>query len=294
MHFMKETCLHNLESLETLVDTNTKLVALGAAANSCGSLTDIKSAVSIIKKVSGGGALVYVDAVHLAPHQLIDVRELGCDFLVCSAYKFCGPHYGALYGRASVLERLQPYKLAACTDLLPGPASNQSHRWETGTLSFEAVAGFQAAVEYLASIGVRSGLANKSASLRCRLEAGYQAINQHETEISRKFLSEASIITGLTVHGVTSLEDVISRTPTFCLSLAGLSAPQLAQRLVSRGVVAGAGHFYALQFPERMGLTEDGGFTRIGFFHYNTLEEVDTVLRVLRQISTELDTREVS
>ena len=285
---MKETCSHNLETLETLVDTNTKLVALGAAANSCGSLTDIKTAVSIIKRASGGGALVYVDAVHLAPHQLMDVRELGCDFLVCSAYKFCGPHYGALYGRASVLQKLEPHKLAACTDLLPCPASNQSNRWETGTLSFEAVAGFQAAVEYLASIGVRSGLALSSDSLRCRLEAGYQAIGEHEAEISRRFLYEASTIPGLTVHGVTSVEAVHKRTPTFCLSLAGLSAPELTRRLVTRGVAAGAGHFYALQFPERMGLIEAGGFTRVGFFHYNTIQEVDTVLRVLREISAEL------
>ena len=130
MHFMKETCLHNLESLETLVDTNTKLVALGAAANSCGSLTDIKSAVSIIKNVSGGGALVYVDAVHLAPHQLIDVRELGCDFLVCSAYKFCGPHYGALYGLASVLERL--FSLLGHTALMC--KSDGSHYGDQGLL----------------------------------------------------------------------------------------------------------------------------------------------------------------
>ena len=161
-------------------------------------------------------------------------------------------------------------------------------RWETGTLSFEAVAGFQAAVEYLASIGVRSGLALRSASLRCRLEAGYQAIGLHEAEISRRFLSEASTIPCLTVYGVTSLEAVDKRTPTFCLSLSGLSAPELTMRLVTRGVVCGAGHFYAIQFPERMDLVEAGGFTRVGFFHYNTLEEVDTVLKVLREISTEL------
>ena len=282
---MKESCSHDLGSLETLVNTNTKLVALGAAANSCGSLTDIKTAVSIIKKASGGTALVYVDAVHLAPHQLIDVQDLGCDFLVCSSYKFCGPHYGALYGRARVLEQLQPYKLSACTDLLPGPASNQSNRWETGTLSFEAVAGFQAAVEYLASIGPRSGLACRSASLRSRLEAGYQAINKHETEISTRFLTGARGIPGLTVHGQTSPAAVHKRTPTFCLSLAGLAAGQLAQQLVTRGVAAGAGHFYALQFPERMGLSQAGGFTRVGFFHYNTLEEVDKVLSVLRDIA---------
>lgn len=125
-------CDLDKDQLKTLVDSNTKLVALGGAANSCGTVTDIKEAVAIVKEASAGRALVFVDAVHYAPHQLIDVHDLGCDFLVCSSYKFCGPHAGALYGKKSVLESLTPYKLTACTDLLPSPASCQSSKWETG------------------------------------------------------------------------------------------------------------------------------------------------------------------
>ena len=134
--FTTDQCTLDMSALRDNVDTNTALVALGAAANSCGSITDIKTAVRMVKEASGGRALVYVDAVHFAPHRLIDVQELGCDFLVCSSYKFCGPHSGAMYGRSSVLESLTPYKLRACTDLLPAPASSQSSKWETGENHF--------------------------------------------------------------------------------------------------------------------------------------------------------------
>ena len=289
VQFRREDCLLDLESYSKLVDANTKLVAVGAAANSCGSITDVKTVVDIVKKASGGQALVYVDAVHFAPHHCIDVAQLGCDFLVCSSYKFCGPHAGLMYGNKTVMESLTPYKLSACTDLLPSPLSSQSSRWETGTASFEAIAGIAAAVEYMASLGVRAGKCGLNDSLRTRVETAYRVINEHETKISKMFLEQAATIPGLTVHGVTSssMEDLMSwRTPTFCLSMSGLTASQVTQHLVARGVAAGAGHFYAIQFPERMNLVKDGGFTRIGFFHYNTMTEVQRVLAVLKEIST--------
>ena len=224
-------------------------MAIGGAANSCGTITDIKEAVRLIKRGSQGAALVYVDGVHLAPHRLLDVKELACDFLVCSAYKFCGPHAGLLYGRESLLASLSPYKLTASSDLLPSPRSNQASRWETGTASFEAIAGIQAAVEYLASLGVRAGLARPGEGLRRRLERSYQLIRDHEDKISSLFLTQAATIPGLTVHGLTSPAEVSSRTPTFSVTVRGLTAPELAAQLVARGVVCGAGHFYALGFP---------------------------------------------
>ena len=266
------------------MDGNTKLVAIGAAANSCGTVTDISAAVDMVRTASQNKAFVFIDAVHFAPHQIIDVQTLGCDFLVCSSYKFCGPHAGLMYGKKSVLELLTPYKLTACTDLLPSSLSCQSSRWETGTASFEAVAGITAAVEYLASLGVRSGDCSVSDNLRTRLIASYAAIKRHEAKIAGMFLSQAATISGLTVYGVLS-DDMGQRTPTFSVTMAGVTAGQLAQHLVDRGVAAGAGHFYALQFPVRMNLTENGGFTRIGFFHYNTLEEVGRVIAALKDIS---------
>ena len=292
VNFHREDCLLDLSSLSELVDANTKLVAVGAAANSCGSITDIRKVVEIVKKASDCQALVYVDAVHFAPHHCIDVVKLDCDFLVCSSYKFCGPHAGLMYGRKTVMERLTPYKLSACTNLLPSALSSQSSRWETGTASFEAIAGIKAAVEYIASLGVRAGKSGVQTDLRTRIETAYDVINEHEIKISRMFLSGAKSITGLTVHGVTSflMEGLASRrTPTFCVSMLRMSAGELAQQLAARGVAAGAGHFYALQFPERMNLVEAGGFTRIGFFHYNTLGEVQRVLAVLTEISSMLN-----
>ena len=204
---------------------------------------------------------------------------------MCSAYKFCGPHAGLLYGRESLLRSLRPYKLTACTDLLPCSRSNQSSRWETGTASFEAIAGIQAAVEYLASLGVRAGRGRAGDSLRTRLETSYQLIREHEDSLSSLFLTEAARIPGLTVHGMTEIAEVSHRTPTFSISVRGLTAPELAARLVSRGVVCGAGNFYALGFPRLMDLEDNGGFTRLGFVHYNTLEEVARVCSILREVA---------
>ena len=176
-------------------------------------------------------------------------------------------------------------KLSASTDLLPCPESSQSSRWETGTASFEAIAGIQAAVEYLASLGVRAGRADRMDSLRLKLEKSYHLIREHEDKISELFLTEALKIPGLIVHGMTDREDICRRTPTFSLSLQGLTAQELANSLVARGIICGAGHFYALGFPAVMNLESNGGYTRLGFFHYNTLEEVRRVLTAIKEVA---------
>jgi len=286
--FDLENCLLDLEALEKNVDKQTKLVAIGAAANSCGSLTPIKTAVEIVKKASDGKALVYVDAVHYAPHKLIDVQDLGCDFLTCSAYKFCGPHAGLMFGKAEQLMKLEPYKLTACSNYLPGPEYGQSSRWETGTASFEAIAGIKAAIEYMASIGVRAGIASQSDSLRKKLQSAYYAINTHESEISELFLKEVVDTPGLTVYGVTDTDQLGKRTPTFAMNMEGLKTGELAQKLTDRGIACGGGHFYAINFPKLMKLEELGGFTRIAFFHYHTLEDVMFVTKALRNIAESL------
>ena len=284
INFKKSNCLLDLEELKSNIDENTKIIAVGAAANSCGSLTPIKAVVDIAKTASKGNALVYVDAVHYAPHRLIDVQELGCDFLTCSAYKFCGPHAGLMYGKADLLKKLVPYKLKACTDLLPGPETCQASRWETGTGSFEAIAGIRATIEYMGSIGVKSGRCKTDDSLRQKLYSGYEAIVAHENEISKLFLTEVRNLKGLSVYGVQDIKDIDKRTPTFCINLEGFTASQLAQQFVDRGIACAAGNFYALNFPKLMNLEEVGGFLRISFFHYHTLQDVKKVISCLKDI----------
>ena len=286
INFNISDCLLDLEALKKNVDENTKVVAVGAAANSCGSLTPIRTVVDIVKRASKGNAIVYVDAVHYAPHHLIDVQEWGCDFLTCSSYKFCGPHAGLMYGKSQLLKTLVPYKLTACTDLLPGPESCQSSRWETGTASFEAIAGIKATIEYIASIGVKSGGCSSSDTLRKKLQSAYSAIARHEDAMSEMFLRETSNMTELSVYGVTDVKRLHERTPTFCININGLKAPELAQKLIDCGVACGAGHFYAINFPKLMKLEDNGGFTRISFFHYHTLEDVKCVVKILKDIST--------
>jgi len=284
--FDKSNCLLDLEALEKAVDGDTKIVAVGGAANSCGSLTPIKTVVEIVKKASDDKALVYVDAVHLAPHKLIDVQELGCDFLVCSSYKFCGPHAGLAFGKTEVLTKLEPYKLTACSNHLPAGNFGQTSRWETGTANFEAIAGIAAAVEYMASVGLKAGISSTTDNLRSRLSSSYHAIRMHENKISEMFLNGASSIQGLTVYGVTELDMLSHRTPTFAVNIEGMRAPELADKLVGKGVACGAGHFYAINFPRLMGIEDLGGFTRIAFFHYNTEEEVAFVLQALKDIAS--------
>merc|ERR1711971_770712 len=198
----------------------------GAAANSCGSITDIASKVLSSKKedkksseksitdIAAAAALVrrlspkallYVDGVHYSPHRLPDVQALGCDLFVCSAYKFCGPHAGILWGKKEVLEGLEPFKLTACSNLLPNGAS-QSSRWETGTANFESIAGIKACIEYLATLGPRAG-AGEGTDLRERLKSSYRAIRKHEEDICKLFLNTvATDLPSITVHGVTDLE----------------------------------------------------------------------------------------
>ena len=191
------------------------------------------------------------------------------------------PHAGLMYGKAEQLRTLEPYKLTACSNFLPGPEHGQSSRWETGTASFEAIAGIAASIEYMASVGVSAGIASTSDPLRRKLQSSYYAINKHETDISQVFLKEAADIQGLTMYGVT---DTSKRTPTFAMNVDGLKSTELAQKLVDRGVACGAGHFYAINFPKLMNLEDVGGFTRIAFFHYHTLDDVYFVISALKNI----------
>jgi cysteine desulfurase family protein (TIGR01976 family) len=262
-------CMLKLHALPELLNERTRLVAVSYASNAVGSITDVKEVTRLAHEQ---GALVYVDSVHYAPHGLIDVQDIDCDFLACSTYKFFGPHQGVLYGKYDMLDDLKAYKVR------PAP-SQPAGKWETGTQSFESLAGSTAAVEYLASIGGTKG------TRRQRIVKAMAATKAYERELSERFLRGAAEVPGLQVFGITDIENLNSRTPTFAVRLDGYPCEEVASRLGAQGIFVWHGHYYAVAVMERLGLLNQGGLVRIGFVHYNTLDEVDGVLTVLRELA---------
>ena len=261
-------CTLNLDDLASKITPRTKVVAVGYASNAVGTINDVKA---IIRLAHEAGALVYIDAVHYAPHGLIDVRDLDCDFLACSTYKFFGPHMGVLYGKREHLARLTPYRVRANTNAVP-------QRWEHGTLNHECIAGITAGVEYIAELGKRS---EEVPTRRQAIQAAYRAIQSHERGLADKMLRGLSNIPGLRLYGVSDPARAASRCPTFALRTEGRTPLELATRLGERGIFTWDGNYYALNLTERLGVEKDGGFLRIGLVHYNTEEEVDRVLECL-------------
>jgi len=244
-------------------------VAVNYASNAVGTITDVKRAAEL---AHAAAAWVYVDAVHFTPHDAVDVQALDCDFLACSVYKFFGPHTGVLYGKYELLERLPAYKVRPASDYPPG-------KWETGTQSFESLAGVTAAVDYLATIAGESG------PRRDRLVRAMAAIKQYEAELSAQFLQRATGVPGLRVYGITDIENLGSRTPTFAVSLAGHSPERVASYLGKQGIFVWHGHYYAVAVMERLGTLDRGGLVRIGFVHYNTVEEMARLFASLDRLA---------
>jgi cysteine desulfurase family protein (TIGR01976 family) len=261
-------CTLDLEDLASKITPRTKVVAVGYASNAVGTINDVKT---IIRLAHDAGALAYIDAVHYAPHGPIEVRELDCDFLACSTYKFFGPHMGALYGKREHLARLTPYKVRANTNAVP-------QRWEYGTLNHECIAGITACVDYLAELGRRS---ESVSGRRQAILAAYRAIQQHERGLTNKMLRGLSGIPGLRLYGISDPARLESRCPTFAVRIEGHTPLELATRLGERGIFTWDGNYYAINLTERLGVEKDGGFLRIGLVHYNTEKEVDRVLEVL-------------
>src|SRR6266567_3991532 len=261
----EEDCTLNMEDLASKINSRTKVVAVGYASNAVGTINDVKTVVRLAHEA---GALAYIDAVHYAPYGPIDVRDLDCDFLACSTYKFFGPHMGVLYGKREHLARLQPYKVRANINAVP-------QRWEWGTLNHECIAGVTACVEYIADLGRRS---EQVPDRREAIRAAYRAIQTHERTLMKKMLRGLREIRGLRLYGISNLE---SRCPTFAIRIEGHTPLELATRLDERGIFTWDGNYYALNLTERLGVEKDGGFLRIGFVHYNTEEEVDRVLEAL-------------
>jgi len=269
----EDDCTLNLADLEQKISTRTRVVAVGYASNAVGTINDVKEIVRLAHKK---GALAYIDAVHYAPHGPIDVRALDCDFMVCSSYKFFGPHMGILYGKREHLQRLQPYKVRANTNAVP-------NRWEWGTLNHECIAGITACVDYLADLGRQ---VDPSASgRRAALLAAYGAIQQHEHGLAETLIAGLLTIPGLKFYGMRDLKKMEQRCPTVAVRIEGQTPLQLATRLGERGFFAWDGNYYALNLTERLDVEKDGGFLRIGLAHYNTAEEVQRFLAALREIS---------
>jgi len=255
-------------AIADLLDGTVRLVATCVASNAIGTRVDVGTITALAHEA---GAVVYLDAVHAGPHHLVDVKAIDCDFLVASAYKFFGPHTGILYGKLERLADLAFYKVS------PAP-SDPPDKLETGTQSFESIAGVTAAVDYLADLGERPG-----SSRRERLETSYQSVRDHERGLAERFLSGISGLSKVMVHGVPVADD--RRVATFALSVEGFPAAGVASRMASDGLFVWHGHYYAVNAMDRMGFLDTGGLVRVGFVHYNTASEVDRALESLSALT---------
>ena len=265
-------CTLDMFDLQAKVRRTTRLVAVGYAANAVGTINDV---AEVVRLAHGVGAMAFIDAVHYAPHGLIDVRALDCDFLACSSYKFFGPHLGILYGRREHLQRLRPYKLRACTEQLPD-------RWESGTQNHEGMAGVIAAVEYLADLGRHH--APEARSRRDALAAAHEVVAGYERELCARLITGLLEIPGLTFYGIKDPAKFDQRTPTVAVRIEGYTPRELAAHLGERGLFTWDGNYYAVDLAERLGVQQSGGMLRIGLAHYNTAEEVERLLSELRAL----------
>ncbi len=271
-------CTLRLDDLQSKLGPKTKLVAVGYASNAVGTVNPIPE---IARLVHAAGAWLWVDAVHYVPHGPVDVQALGCDFLICSPYKFFGPHSGTLWGRHELLEQLRAYKVR--------PAGNASpDKFETGTQAHEAQAGVLAAVEYLAELGSMCGGEFEGqfpgfTGSRLALKQAMAAIKAYERDLFAHFAQGLRAIPGLTFYGIADPSQFDRRTPTAAFRLAGKHPDEVAEHLARRGVYVWSGNFYALAVTERLGIEESGGVVRAGLAHYNTREEVDYCLKCLQE-----------
>jgi cysteine desulfurase family protein (TIGR01976 family) len=266
-------CTLDLDDLKKKITSKTKLVAVGYASNAVGSINPV---AEITKLAHAAGALMFVDAVHYAPHGPIDVRALDCDFLACSPYKFFGPHMGTLYGKREHLLRFSPYKVRPAPNSLPD-------RWETGTQVQELIAGIGAAVDYLAELGRRCDSSAKDR--RSALLAAYRATRQHEMTLLSQLIAGLLAIPGLRFFGITDPAHFNDRCSTVSIRLANRTPTEAAKFLGNRGIFTWDGNYYALNLTERLGVEQTGGLLRIGLVHYNTPEEVDRLLAALRELA---------
>jgi cysteine desulfurase family protein (TIGR01976 family) len=270
--FDTETFEFDLQQLGDLLNERTRLVCVCAASNLTGTINDIRS---ICRMAREAGAWTYIDAVQSAPHMVNDVQDFGCDFLVCSPYKFFGPHQGTLWGRREVLETLEPYKVRPAPDTIPWCFS-------PGTASHEGMSGTAAAVEYFAWVG--ETMAGGDGDRRQNVRAGMAAIAEYEKTLSHHLVRGLQSIPGITIHGITADEAMSRRGPTVAFTHARHAPDDIARGLAAANVFAWSGHNYAVEVAKSLGLYESGGAVRVGPVHYNTIDEIDRLFEVLGTI----------
>jgi len=247
-----DDCALDVDGLERQLTERTRVVAFPIASNAVGTILDVHR---IVELAHAAGAIAWADAVHYAPHAPIDVGSLGVDVLLCSAYKFFGPHLGVAFGRRELLEGWRAYKVRPQSDEPLG------HRFETGTQPFELLAGFVAAVGYVESIG-------------------WEAIQAHERSLGTRFL--AGLPDSCRLYGLPTMD---GRVPTFAFTVRGLAPSQVAAQLGDAGYAVWHGNYYALEVMRRLGLEETGGAVRVGVVHYNTVDELDGLLDELARLA---------
>ncbi len=273
----EEDCTLDMADLERQITERTKIVAVGYASNAVGTINDVRRAVKLAHQV---GAICFVDAVQYAPHKAIDVQALDCDLLACSAYKFFGPHLGILYGKYELLDKLTAYKVRPASNLPPD-------KFETGTQSFEAIAGTLGAMEYFEWVGKTFGSAfaktyqDTFSGRRLALKQGMAAIAAYELELNHSLLEGLGSIPGLQIRGITSPHSLDKRVPTFSFTLQDWSPQAIAEAMDGEGINVWNGNFYALSVTERLGLEEQGGLLRVGLAHYNTQAEIDRLVTAM-------------
>jgi cysteine desulfurase family protein (TIGR01976 family) len=272
----EEDCTLDLADLASKINEKTRLVAVGYASNAVGTINPVKE---VVRLAHAAGALAYVDAVHYGPHGLIDVAALDCDFLVCSTYKFFGPHMGVLFGKREHLQRLRPYKVRPLTETIP-------NRWEWGTLNHECIAGITACVDYIADLG--RWAYPQAATRRAAIVAAFEAIHRYERGLMERLIAGLEKIPSLKIYGITDPSCFEWRCPTLAVRVVNQTSENtplaLATKLGDRGFFTWDGNYYALNLTERLDVEKSGGFLRIGLVHYNTAEEVDRLLAALSEI----------
>lgn len=271
-------CTLKLSDFERYLNSRTRLVAVGYASNSSGTINPVKQ---IISMAHAAGALTYIDAVHYASHGPIDVQDLDTDFLACSPYKFFAPHMGALYGKRPLLEALPAYKVRPADSHLP-------HKFEAGTLSHESLAGLVGTMQYLDWLGRTYGEAQpgKFRSARAAtLHAAMHATQAYESGLKAHMLEGLTSLKRVKLYGVTDPARLDERVGTFVIRVEGMHPDDTARYLAQRGICVWSGNYYAMNLSERLGVEDSGGMVRIGLAHYNTIEEVDRLLADLHEIA---------
>src|ERR1700741_1756170 len=271
----EEDCTLDMDCLRRKITPRTKLVAAGPTSNPVGPINPV---AEIVRLAHEAGALAFIDAVHYAPHGLIDVRALDCDFLACSPYKFFGPHMGTLYGKREHLLRFKPYKVRPAPDTLPD-------RWKTGPQIHEGLAAVAAAIDYLADLGQHSD-PGAPENRHAALVSAYRAIRQHEMALAPRMIKGLLEIPGVRFYGISDPERFDERCPTVAVRVKNLTPLVCAKFLGNRGIFTWDGNYYALNLTERLGVEKTGGLLRIGLVHYNPADEVDRLLIAVREFAS--------